>query len=60
LLGNLSSTREFPAFALALVAAAGIGGTIGSYFGSRRFNPVVIKRFLAVVLLIAGTKLIFT
>ncbi len=60
LLGNFSSTRQFPAFALALVAAAGLGGTIGSYFGSRRFDPVVIKRFLAVVLLIAGTKLILT
>lgn len=60
LLGNLSNTRQFPAFAVALVAAAGIGGTIGSYFGSRRFDPVVVKRFLAVVLLIAGTKLMFT
>ncbi len=60
LLGNLSSTRAFPTFALALVAAAGLGGVIGSYFGSRRFNPTVIKRFLALVLLIAGSKLIFT
>jgi uncharacterized membrane protein YfcA len=60
LLGNFSSTRQFPVFALVLVAAAGIGGAIGSYFGSRRFDPVVIKRFLAVVLLIAGTKLILT
>ncbi|MEN9579952.1 MAG: hypothetical protein RJA70_2961 [Pseudomonadota bacterium] len=60
LLGYFSSTKQFPAFALVLVVAAGIGGTLGSYFGSRRFDPVVIKRFLAVVLLIAGTKLIFT
>lgn len=60
LAGNFSSTRQFPAFALALAAAAGIGGAIGSYFGSRRFDAVVIKRLLAVVLLIAGSKLIFT
>lgn len=60
LAGNYSSTREFPRFALALVAAAGIGGLVGSWFGSRRFNPLVIKRFLAVVLLIAGSKLIVT
>jgi hypothetical protein len=59
LAGNFSSTRQFPAFALALVGAAGVGGAIGSWFGSRRFNPVVIKRLLAVVLLIAGSKLIF-
>lgn len=60
LLGNVSSTRRFPAFALVLVVAAGAGGSIGSYFGSRRFDPAVIKTLLAVVLLIAGTKLILT
>jgi uncharacterized protein len=59
LAGNVTGTRSFPAFALVLMAAALVGGTIGSYFGSHRFEPVVIKRFLAVVLLIAGTKLIF-
>jgi uncharacterized membrane protein YfcA len=60
LLGNLSSTRNFPSFALVLAAAAIVGGSAGSYFGSHRFNHVVIKRLLAVVLLIAGVKLIFT
>ena len=60
LLGNIGSTKQFPTLALVLVAAAGVGGSIGSYFGSRRFDPAVIKKFLAVVLLIAGTKLILT
>jgi uncharacterized membrane protein YfcA len=60
LAGNLTSTRSYPAFALVLLAAAGAGGLIGSYFGSRRFDPLMIKRFLALVLLIAGSKLIFT
>jgi uncharacterized membrane protein YfcA len=60
LLGNLSSTKRYPAFALVLAIAAVIGGTAGSYLGSRRFNHVVIKRLLAVVLLIAGGKLILT
>ena len=45
---------------LVLAIAAVIGGTAGSYLGSRRFNHVVIKRLLAVVLLIAGVKLILT
>lgn len=58
LLGNLASTQEFPAFALVLAAAAGIGGSIGSYFGSQRFAPQRIKRLLAVVLTIAGGKLL--
>ncbi len=60
LLGNVSSTRHFPAFAIPLAVAAIAGGTAGSYFGSRRFDHTVIKRLLAVVLLIAGVKLIFT
>jgi hypothetical protein len=58
LLGNLSSTRSFPAPALALLAAAGVGGAAGSYLGSHRLPPTVIKRMLALVLLIAGGKLI--
>jgi uncharacterized membrane protein YfcA len=60
LLGNIGSTRQFPAYIPLLVAAAAVGGAIGSYLGSRRFDPAVVKRFLAVVLLIAGAKLIFT
>ena len=37
-----------------------IGGLIGSHFGSRRLAPTAIKRLLAVVLVIAGLKLILT
>ena len=60
LVGNLSSTKRFPSFALTLAVAAIAGGTAGSYLGSRRFEPTTIRRCLAVVLLIAGFKLIFT
>jgi uncharacterized membrane protein YfcA len=60
LLGNLAGTRQFPPFAVALAVAVVIGGAAGSYFGSRRFPHTVIKRLLAIVLLIAGAKLIFT
>ncbi len=60
LAGNISATKSFPAFAWALVVAAVIGGTIGSWFGSRRFPQMTIKRLLAVVLTIAGCKLILT
>jgi uncharacterized membrane protein YfcA len=60
LAGNFTSTRRLPPFALALAVAVIIGGSAGSYFGSRRFPHTVIKRLLAVVLLIAGAKLIFT
>lgn len=63
LLGNLSSIgslENYPSFALIIAAAAVIGGTAGSYLGSQRFDHTMIKRLLAVVLLIAGGKLIFT
>lgn len=60
LAGNLSSTRQFPAFAFVLVAAAGLGGLVGSYLGSRQFQPVMITRALAAVLILAGVKLILT
>jgi uncharacterized membrane protein YfcA len=60
LLGNLSATKIFPSFAFSLLAAAAIGGTIGSRLGSRRLAPLAIKRLLAVVLIIAGLKLVLT
>jgi hypothetical protein len=58
--GNLSATRKFPGPALVLLAAAGIGGAAGSYLGSTRLPHGIIKRMLALVLIIAGIKLIFT
>ena len=60
LLGNISATKTFPDFALSLLAAAGIGGAIGSHLGSRRLPPSVVKRLLGIVLIIAGLKLVFT
>ena len=56
----MSATQTFPRFGFSLLAAAGIGGAIGSWFGSRRLDPRVIKRLLAVVLVIAGLKLILS
>lgn len=60
LAGNFTATKSFPVFTWALVVAVVIGGTIGSWFGSRRLPHLAIKRLLAVVLTIAGFKLIFT
>ena len=60
LLGNISSTKSFPTFALPLAVAVIIGGSAGSYLGSQRFPHVTIKRLLAMVLIIAGSKLILT
>lgn len=58
LAGNFSSAKTLPGVAWPLLAAAVVGGTMGSYLGCRRFSPTLIKRLLAVVLLVAGLKLI--
>ncbi|MEK6806172.1 MAG: sulfite exporter TauE/SafE family protein [Pseudomonadota bacterium] len=60
LAGNISATKEIPALALPLAVAVLIGGSVGSYLGSWRFPHTAIKRLLAIVLSIAGFKLILT
>lgn len=58
LAGNFSSTQHIPAYVAPLAAAVVVGGAGGSWFGARRFAPARIKRILAVVLVIAGVKLV--
>lgn len=59
LLGNLTHLQALPP-ALPYFALAAIGGgIIGSEFGSRRLANVTIRRLLAVVLVVAGLKMIF-
>lgn len=60
LLGNLANSPHLPGFTWPLLAAALVGGYAGSFMGSRRFAPVVVKRLLACVLVVAGLKLILT
>lgn len=43
-------------FPMAMVAL--VGGILGAYFGSRRFNAKILKQILAIVLIIAVVKLI--
>ncbi len=58
LAGSITATQAFPTPALILAAAAMVGGTTGSYLGSHRLPHTTIKRLLAVVLTIAGLKLL--
>lgn len=58
LAGNVASTRHFPPYAFSLLVAAGVGGLLGSYAGGRRLSPAAIERILALVLLLAGAKLL--
>ena len=59
LAGYVSSVRSIPKVDGILFAAAVIGGWVGSRWGSRHYSPLWIQRLLALVLLIAGGKLIF-
>ena len=60
LAGHFTSGQPIPAFAWVLAVAVIIGGTLGSHLGSRRFPVRTVSLLLAVVLVIAGAKLIFT
>ncbi|HZR77961.1 MAG TPA: TSUP family transporter, partial [Chthoniobacterales bacterium] len=60
LIGYFTATRSLPMLGIYLAIPAIVGGGIGSYLGSRRLPPRGIAIFLAIVLTIAGCKLIFT
>lgn len=59
LAGNISSVGRLPNAIFAWGVAAVVGGVIGSELGRRRFATLTLRRLLAVVLVIAGLKLIF-
>ena len=60
LVGYFTATRSIPTLGIYLAIPAIVGGMIGSYLGSRRLPVRGIAIFLAVVLTIAGVKLILT
>jgi uncharacterized membrane protein YfcA len=60
LLGNVSSVGALPGAIFILAPVAMVGGYIGAGYGSKRIGGASLRRLLAVVLIIAGLKLIFT
>jgi len=58
LAGNYTQVIDLPSNVWFWIAAAVVGGVIGSTLGARRFNSLTLRRLLAVVLLFAGVKLI--
>ncbi len=60
LLGNYAQVSDLPVNVWFWIFAAFAGGIIGSTLGSRYFNVLILRRLLAVVLVIASVKLIFT
>jgi len=60
LAGHMTKGLNFSPDMISYVAIAFAGGLCGSYFGSLKFNQNILKNTLAIVLLVAGIKLIFT
>lgn len=60
LAGQLTKGIHFSSGMYGLVAVAFVGGLCGAYLGSFRFAHGVLKKILAVVLLLAAYKLLFT
>jgi len=60
LVGYFAAVHSIPTLGVTLAIPAIIGGAIGSHLGSRRFPVRAISILLAIILTIAGSKLIFT
>ena len=56
--GFIASGRPLPAMATTLAIVAITAGGLGGYYGSRKFPVPAIRRLLALVLLVAGLKLL--
>ena len=60
LLGNYPDINQLSPWMPVWIAAVVLGGTVGSYLGSRRIAPPVFKRVLAFVLVVAAEKFVAT
>jgi uncharacterized membrane protein YfcA len=60
LLGQLTKGIHFNTGMIAYVGVAFAGGFCGAYFGAMKFNQDVLRVLLALVLVLAAYKLVFT
>jgi uncharacterized membrane protein YfcA len=60
LAGNLASVQYLPPQIPLLALTVAVGGIIGSQLGSRHLAPILLRYLLAVVLVMAGCKMIYT
>lgn len=58
LAGNYAQVKQLSSGVFVWILAAVIGGIIGATLGSQKFNSLILRRVLAIVLLFAGVKLI--
>jgi uncharacterized protein len=60
LLGHWQSVKSLPADLIWWAPAAFVGGMVGAELGSRRLTPLLMRRLLAAVLVVAGSKMLLT
>ena len=60
LAGQLTKGINFQSEMFILVGVAFAGGSVGAWFGARKFNQNILKYLLATVLLMASVKLLLT
>lgn len=56
--GQIASLSQLPSTTPVLAGAAFVGGVIGSTYGARRLASPTLRRLLAVVLVVAGVKML--
>jgi uncharacterized protein len=54
----VATSAALPGYVLILAPAVLVGGWLGAEYGSRRFANPLVRRVLAVVLALAGAKMI--
>ncbi len=60
IIGNRQNAHLISDSILPFTIAVICGGLIGTYLGTKKFDTTTLRRVLAVVLIVAGTKLILT
>ncbi len=56
--GSMAKELALPGYAFALAAVVLVGGWLGAEYGAQRFANPVVRRALAVVLAVAGAKMV--
>ena len=60
LAGRMAAVPDLPSTIWIWLAAAGIGGWLGARLGSRRLDPRLLRRLLALILLLGGLRLVLS
>ena len=60
LLGFISKGESLPMSSFLVIAIVAVGGILGGYYGSKKFNTITLRNILALVLGIAIVKLYTT